>query len=50
MDVKIPQIDPIIALHNRLAKLPDHDVKRHKKKKVVERHDPKALRLIPDLD
>ena len=51
IDSKVPEIDPIIALHNRLAKIPDHDVKfKKKKKKMIERHDPKALRILPDYD
>ena len=50
IDSKVPEIDPIIALHNRLAKIPDHDVKKIKKKKTVERHDPKAIRIVPDYD
>lgn len=50
-DTKIPTIDPMIAHHNKLARLPDHDVKMpKKKKKLFDKHDPQALRIIPDYE
>ena len=50
-DSKIPAIDPMIALHNRLTRMPDHDVKMPKqKKKQVEKYDPRAMRILPDYE